>query len=96
MLLLIKTNNGIRWLSLSLSLILINTVLVSKIILEIKLMLQHLNKYNFLNCFENYTFEYFFSANLETLTYLYFMYFVEYFKEIISTQVIRVCQNITT
>ena len=69
---------------------------MSKIILEIKLMLQHLNKYNFLNCFENYTFEYFFSANLETLTYLYFMYFVEYFKEIISTQVIRVCQNITT
>lgn len=71
-------------------------MLVSKIILEIKLILQYLNKYNFLNCFKNYAFEVFFSANLETLTYLFCMYFVEYFKEIISTQVIRVCQNITT
>lgn len=69
---------------LSLSLILITTVLVSKIILEIKLILQYLNKYNFLNCFGNYVCEYFFSANLETLTYLYFMSFVDYFKEVIS------------
>ena len=69
---------------LSLSLILITTVLVSKIILEIKLILQYLNKYNFLSCFENYVCEYFFSANLEALTCLYFMSFVDCFKEVIS------------